>query len=502
MTLTVLLEVGDFALFIGRFHPLLVHLPIGFLFIAMFLEVGQRMGKLSVTENTKAFILLCAAIGATFSCIAGLLLASGGGYEEETLSGHQWQGIGVAVFAWIAWLASTKFMNLRAGWLPALYVPAFCLSVLLMFTAGHKGGVLTHGDGYLVQYAPDVIRLVAGLEAKEDSPRGEIKPLADVDQAVVYSDIVQPILDTRCIQCHGGSKQKGDLRLDGYVHLEKGGESGPVLSPGQSSESKLLEVCLLPIEDDNHMPPKGKPQLTSAQIGLISWWIDQGAPKDKKVADLEKNDEIAGSLLALGGGGSGQGKAETIQRVDLSKITAPEPDKNVVSELRKLNLIVSPVSKDQNIVEVSAVNAPGFSDQQAALLQKLSDQLVWLKVGGTAITDKALQDISSLKHLNKLYLEYTGVTDEGIAQLGNLPALEYLNLIGTKVSDAGIAQLAGLKGLKSIYLWQSGVSDSGIAELRRQRPDIHVVGGLSEQDIQDFLNAGKKDSLDDKTKQE
>ncbi len=495
MILIVLLEASDLGLFIGRFHPLLVHLPIGFLLIALFLEIGQRMGKLSVTENTKTFILLCAAIGATFSCIAGLLLASGGGYEEEALSRHQWQGIGVAVFAWVAWLANTRFLNSAPNWLPALYAPAFGLAVLLMLTAGHIGGTLTHGDGYLTQYAPDAIRLVAGLPPKGESSAGEIKPLADVSQAVVYTEIVQPILNTRCVQCHGSSKQKGDLRLDGYAHLEKGGENGPVLSPGKGGESALVKVCLLPVEDDLHMPPKGKPQLTTAQIGLISWWIDQGAPIDKKVADLEKNDEIAGSLLALGGGDTGgEGKAMPLG-VDLSKITAPEPDKNAISELRKLNLIVSPVSKDQNIVEVSAVNAPGFSDAHTALLQKLSDQVVWLKIGSTAVTDKALKDIAGLKNLNKLYLEHTGITDEGIAQLGNLPGLEYLNLIGTKVTDAGISKIAGLKGLKSIYLWQSGVSDSGIAELRRLRPDLHVVGGLSEQEIRDFLSAGKKDSL-------
>ena len=494
MTLAVLLEASDLGLFIGRFHPLLVHLPIGFLLIALFLEIGQRTGRLSVTESTKTFILLCAAIGATLSCIVGLLLASGGGYEEETLSRHQWQGIGVAVFAWVAWLANTRFLNSALSWLPALYVPAFGLSVLLMFTAGHIGGTLTHGDGYLTQHAPDAIRLVAGLPPKEESS-AEIKPLADVGQAVVYTEIVQPILNTRCVQCHGSSKQKGDLRLDGYAHLEKGGENGPVLSPGKGGESALVKVCLLPVEDDLHMPPKGKPQLTSAQIGLISWWIDQGAPKDKKVADLEKNDEIAGSLLALGGGDAGgEGKAMS-PGVDLSKITAAEPDKNAVSELRKLNLIVSPVSKDQNIVEVSAVNAPGFSDAHMALLQKLSDQVVWLKIGGTAVTDKALRDIAGLKNLNKLYLEHTGITDDGIAQLGNLPGLEYLNLIGTKVTDAGISKIAGLKGLKSIYLWQSAVTDSGIAELRRLRPDLHVVGGLSEEEIRDFLSAGKKDSL-------
>lgn len=505
MILTSLLQLSDWALFIGRMHPLLVHLPIGFLFIALFLEIAQRFGKVAVTEQTKSFVLLCAAIGATLSCVVGYLLASEGGYDEEALSQHQWQGIGVAVFAWLAWVVTSVRLPEKAGWLSLLYFPAFGLSVLLMFFAGHLGGTLTHGDGYLTQYTPNPIRTLVGMPPREESESGgEIKPLANVSEAVVYTDVVQPILATKCVQCHGSSKQKGDLRLDGFEHLKKGGENGPVFVAGKGAESGLVKVCLLPVEDDQHMPPKGKPQLTTAQIGLISWWIDQGAPTDKKVQELEKNPEIAAHLEALGTGGAGTtaGGPQAKPGVDLSKITVGEPDKNDVAALRKLNLIVSPVSKDQHIMEVSAINAPAFSDGDMPLLQKLSDQIVWLKIGGTEVTDKALNDVARLKHLNKLYLDRTAITDNGIDHLNTLPNLEYLNLIGTKVSDASVKKLADLKALRSVYLWQSAVSDSGIVQLRRLRPDLHVIGGLSAREVQDFLSAGKKDSLGTRTKAE
>lgn len=501
MTLAILLQLSDWALFIGRFHPLLVHLPIGFLLIALFLEIGQRLGKLSVTESTKSFILLVAAIGATLSCIVGYLLASGGGYEEETLSSHQWQGIGVALFAWVAWLVSSGVKFIRLGWASALYVPAFALSILLMFSTGHIGGTLTHGDGYLTQYAPNSLRALAGLPPREESGGGdEIKPLADVYQAVVYTDIVQPILTTRCVQCHGKSKQKGDLRLDDYASLQKGGEGGPGFTAGNGAESPIVKLCLLPIEDDMHMPPKGKTQLTDAQIGLISWWIDQGAPKDKKVAELEQTEAVSETLAALGDGGSAGAGAAVAKGIDLSKISVAEADKNTISELRKLNLIVSPVSKDQHIIEVSAINAPTFSDAQVALLQKVADQVVWLKVGGTAVSDKAMKEISDLKHLNKLHLEHTAITDEGIARMGNMPNLEYLNLIGTKVSDASIKKLAEFKSLRSLYVWQSALTEEGIAELKKLRPDVNVIGGLSEEEVKEFLSAGKKDSLASKAR--
>lgn len=498
MSLTLLVLLSDWALFLGRFHPLLVHLPIGFILLALLLEIGQRSGKISVNEGVKNFVLLASAIGATLSCMAGLMLASGGGYDEEALSTHQWQGIGVAVFCWLAWLANAGYFRGKLGFMTIMYAPAFALAVLLTFFAGHVGGGLTHGNDYLLQYAPNPIRTIAGLPPRDEdggSSGGEIKPVENVDEAIVYSDIVQPILSARCEQCHGRSKKKGGLRLDGYEHIQEGGENGPVLVAGKGAESPMVKLCLLPLEDDMHMPPKGKTQLTEAQIGLIAWWIDQGAPRDKRVADLQKDEKVAASLAALGSGSSGAGTAEGRgQRIDLSTISVPEGDPGAVAELRKHNLIVLPVARDQNIIEVSAVNAPQFSDAQTTLLGKLTDQIVWLKVGGTAITDGALKEIARLKHLNKLHLEYTSVGDQGIAELTEMPYLEYLNLIGTKVSDASIPKIAQLKSLKSLYVWQSAISDVGIAELKKLRPDIQVIGGLKEDEIQEFLEAGKKDN--------
>ena len=77
-----LLQASPWALFIGRFHPVLVHLPIGFLLIAALIEIGRRTGKISVSESTVVFVLFWSAVSATFACIAGYLLSLGGGYDE------------------------------------------------------------------------------------------------------------------------------------------------------------------------------------------------------------------------------------------------------------------------------------------------------------------------------------------------------------------------------------------------------------------------------------
>jgi hypothetical protein len=92
---------------------------------------------------------------------------------------------------------------------------------------------------------------------------------------VEYVRDVQPILAQRCYSCHGPQKQKSGLRLDTVAGLLEGGDSGPAIVPGKSSQSRLIKaVCGL--EDVPAMPPKGE-RLGAAQVALLRAWIDQGA---------------------------------------------------------------------------------------------------------------------------------------------------------------------------------------------------------------------------------
>ena len=488
MLTTLLLQTSDWALFFGRFHPVLVHLPIGFLLVAALLEIGRRLGKISVSESTVSFVLFWSAVSATVTCAAGYLLSLGGGYEEELLDEHMWQGIGVAALAWIAWVAKSDILGNRLAFAPVLYLPALGIGTLLTLAAGHHGGGLTHGEGYLTQYTPEPFRALAGLPPRQEEIT-EIKPIANVPEAVVYQDIVRPILSVHCIQCHNPSKMKGDLRMDSYELLVKGGENGPVFVAGKGMDSEMIKRCLLPVEDDEHMPPKGKRQLSESQITLLTWWIDQGAPVDKKVAELKADEKIKPALASLSTAGGGEEMQSTQSPVLSLKVA--EPDQKAVEALKKANLLVMPVAREQNLVEVSAINAPAFSDKQVALLTPLAAQLVWLKLSDTQVTDASLVEVGKLKNLNKLHLEGTSVGDAGLNHLKGLPYLEYLNLVGTKVTDAGLLKLAALKSLKNVYVWKSAVTDSGIAQLHKVRPDLHVVTGLSEAAVAEFLKAGE-----------
>jgi mono/diheme cytochrome c family protein/uncharacterized membrane protein len=482
----VLLDIATWSLFIGRFHPLFVHLPIGFLLIAALLVIGRQLGKIQVNESIISFILFFAAIGSTLSCIAGYMLGTSGGYDEELLSDHQWKGIGVAVFSWIAWAVKSNRFGNKMAWGNAFYFPSFALATLLMLSAGHDGGLLTHGEGFLTQYTPEPFRALTGLPELQAASI-QTEPIGNVQEAMAYQQIVKPVLELRCVQCHNQKKQKGDLRLDEVALMLKGGKNGPAFVQGNSKMSDMIQRCLLPENDDKRMPPKGKPALTDSQIALLAWWIDQGAPIDKRVSDLEVPESVAPILASLGKEGSNVNE-EVSQVSKLSQIQAAPAKEADIEALRKTGMVVNTLAADQNLLEVNAVNAPHFGDQQMALLLPLAEQIVWLKLGGTQVTNAALPTIRKLKNLNKLHLEYTAVGDEGLSILKDLPSLEYLNVINTKLTEQGFKALLQSTSLKSIYVWQTSIQDSVLEQYQKSYPKMKIMTGYNAETIKGFLN--------------
>lgn len=497
----ILLQASsDWAAFIGRFHPVLVHLPIGFLILAGLLEIGRLTNKIEVKDSTISFILFWSAIGATLSCVAGYLLSLGGGYEAQLLEEHKWQGIWVAVASWVAWVAKSDLFIDKIPFGSLLYVPALVIGGFFTMIAGHHGGALTHGEGYLSQETPEPFRGWLGMEPKTEKGDDEIKPIADVNNAMVFQDVVNPILKARCVQCHNANKMKGDLRMDEVDLLKKGGENGPIFVAGKGEESEIIKRCLLPLEDENHMPPKGKTQLSEGQIAILTWWIDQGAPFDKKVAELKATDAIKPVLSSLGAlentPPSGVGGRES----PVLSLKVATPDPKAIEALKKVGLLVLPIASGSNLLEINAVNISALTDNQMALLEPLKEQIIWLKLGDTKITDQASTIISKLKNLQKLHLENTAISDVMIRQIKALPYLEYLNLVNTQVTDSGIKELASSKSLLSLHVWHSKVTEAGVTALKQAKPNLEVTIGINEQQIADFIKAGETAPKPEETK--
>ena len=104
---------------------------------------------------------------------------------------------------------------------------------------------------------------------------------------LVYTGIIKPIFANTCVSCHGEKKQKKKLRLDSLAALMEGGKDGAVVVPGNTDKSDLVERIELDLDDDDHMPPKGKPQLTDKQILILEWWVKAGAPGDVPLSSVK-----------------------------------------------------------------------------------------------------------------------------------------------------------------------------------------------------------------------
>src|SRR6188508_1603166 len=85
---------------------------------------------------------------------------------------------------------------------------------------------------------------------------------------------IKPILQARCVACHGPLKQEGGLRLDAAAVALKGGESGVVIKPSDVAGSMLLQRVAHD-DPEQRMPPEGEP-LKAEQIALLKEWIAAG----------------------------------------------------------------------------------------------------------------------------------------------------------------------------------------------------------------------------------
>jgi hypothetical protein len=269
---------------------------------------------------------------------------------------------------------------------------------------------------------------------------------------------------------------KGDLRMDSPEQLVKGGESGPLFVAGKAAESEMVKRLLLPEEHDDHMPPKGKSQLTKEQVELVRWWIDGGASFDKTVAEHQATPEVKVMLARLGSGGAEEKPA------GIAALKVPPAPGPLVAQLRGMGMSVTPVAQGSNLLQVKWwAKAEGAGKDPFVLLPKLAQQVTWLDLSNAQLPAEAWDALPSLKHLSRLHLQGSNATDAVLTKLKGLPHLEYLNLYGTAVTDAGLGHLAGLKSLKSLYLWQTQVTPEGVQQLQQKLPDLRVDRGWEEK---------------------
>jgi mono/diheme cytochrome c family protein len=423
--------------FIGRLHPVLVHLPIGILLVGLLMQWLSRKPTYATLIPAIPIVLLAGTFSALASCITGYLLSISDDYDKDLVSWHMWMGIGVAL---VSLMLYAKEKN------PAFAIDKKILSIgllVLIMVTGHLGGSLTHGSDYL---SKPLLQIFGG----DSSESTAIKPIANVQEAVAYTDVIEPILATKCYSCHNNNKQKGGLRLDQMSFILKGGKDGKVLVPGNADASELIKRALLPTDNDDHMPPKEKPQLTESQLALLHWWITNNADATKKVKELPQTDKIKPILAALQ-----NAKTEVKAPASIPATPVQAADEKVISQLKAHNIMVLPVAQNSNYIMASFVTDSVVEKADLQLLLQLQPQLIWLKISNTNIADDALDMIAQYTQLTRLDIANTHITAAGVPKLAALTHLQYLNLVGNNVNANAVLALKNLQKLQSIYLYKT-----------------------------------------------
>jgi len=261
---------SDFSLFLGRFHPLAVHLPIGIVLLVVTAEALSFSPRFRARVDPAIGLTLPALVGVSLCAfLLGELLARSGDFAPRILNLHrrlELFAVAGICGAFAAWSYQSRSKSPRAR---LVYRVVLGLAVLVMSVGAHFGGIMTRGETYLSRYAPGPLKPLLGGTGEDENKKEAKNVKAPGDEPQLYANTVAPILKKRCAGCHGSEKTKGGLRLDSLAGIQRGGENGIVVEPGVPDESPLIQAMLLPLDDDAHMPPKEKPQPTPGEIQVL-----------------------------------------------------------------------------------------------------------------------------------------------------------------------------------------------------------------------------------------
>jgi uncharacterized membrane protein len=415
---------------IGRFHPVLVHLPIGIFVLVIVMDGLTKFEKFSYLSASIRLILGLGIVSAILSLVTGYTLSLEGSNNQDLVDTHQWTAIGTTSLFTAYYFLRQKLM---AKQLAHTITLIFLLGMLAW--TGHQGGSLTHGEGFLTD---GILETKATTEQQLD--------IKDMNQAVVYKDLVQYTLNQKCVQCHGSERQKGKLRLDELSWIKAGGKNGNLINANNPADGELIKRILLDDIDEHHMPPKEKTQLTDAELVIFQWWINAGASFDKSVAALAPDAKVIKALASF----QEENKKQETSNIKAREFIKPL-DKQKKEKLEKMGWVVSSISLDDHHIRLTGYNLESSIKDALAAAAEISDYIVEMKLSFSTLKDNDLSNLSKFNNLEKLWLDHTGITDNSLKQVRALENLHYLNIVGTNATVNGLRDLMQMPNLKMIY---------------------------------------------------
>jgi predicted CXXCH cytochrome family protein len=430
---------------IGRMHPMFLHFPIVILLIAMCMEFFRHKSNYAsqdLYQNFTTVFLLTGSISAAITVIMGLLLSKENGYDADTVAIHKWFGIGIVFIGSFIYRVRNK--NFYTPILAKIFSIA---AVVCIIIGGHLGADITHGENFVSTPL---------LSKKEKVP---------LEKAIIYKDVVQPILTSKCTSCHNSQKAKGNLLLDNEANILKGGKNGKLFVAANSENSLLIQRINLPDEEKKHMPLSGKPQLSDDEKNLLFRWIQAGADFKKKVIDLPENDSLR--IIA----------AKFLAPPVEEEYTFSPADEKTVHSLSNNYRVVFPLAKESPALVVDFYNKKQFSSKALEELLSVKKQIVELNVNKMPVTDNDLKTIAQFENLRTLNLDFTDITNDGLSNLASLKYLNSLSLSGTKIDNKNISVINKIKTLKEVFVWNTLLKQDDINKLKNENKNINFIEG-------------------------
>jgi uncharacterized membrane protein len=424
----------------GRLHPMVLHFPIALWIVALAFEwMGEKDVAHPAWNKRIEFLLSFTAFSAAAAAVFGLLLYTSGAYENGSqLQWHKWLGAIVSFLALgLVWLRKSIYL---------IYKVSLIAGVIVVMIAGHLGAGITHGNDFLT----------APFKSKRE-------PLADIQKAQLFRDIIQPILDEKCTGCHNPNKAKGGLQLISQAAIMKGGEDGAVIIPGNPDSSMFYYFLLLPLFDEKHMPPEGKPQPDQEEIALIHWWIANGADFKKQVSAVNTPDSIRHIIQQKYG-----------QASPLDGINIAFANHETIRSLNSTGRNVRQISADKPYIDVFLGSRKEIAAKEWKELNAIKNQIVSIDCSHSTLGKEAVGFIAGFPHLQKLHLQHTDVTSGQLSALKQLQYLEYINVSGTEVTVESLNHLRNLKSLKKVYLYESNIPTDSIIQFAKANKQLRV----------------------------
>ena len=455
----------NFVGFLGRFHPLIVHLPIGFLIMSGLLQLYAAKVKNNALNLNPAiaFTLLWGTIASIFAVAIGWLLSQQGGYDSNILFWHKWLGILVTLLSFFGWLIKTERIRLQKS---SFSIVLF-LIIILISVSGHLGGSLTHGEAYLMHYAPKFIKNMVGEDTKENLL--DLKTL-EKDSIKFFPHIIQPIFNNKCISCHNPTKKEGGLLLTTYSEVIAGGDHGSIINLKTPLESALLNRVTLPKSHRKFMPPRGA-ALTFGEIQIIEWWMQNGADSLSSFSTEKALDKkMIYTLLR-------DYQLDYNPKMYYESVKVAPLSSNASTVLRQNNFAIDFMGEDNNFISVT-FKGKSITDDQISKLELAKTQITWLKMSNCNLTDAQLKSISSLNNLTRLNIHSNPISDENIKSLSALKHLISLNLYNTKITDLSLEHLVNIQSLTTLYVWRTGITAKAITDRSSTHSQVAIISEL------------------------